>query len=121
MNATLTGEVFSAMAENAKNRRVEKTNLKKACKDFESIFLHYILKSARNTLPENKLLDRTHESKMYTSMMDEKLAVSIARGKGTGLADMLYSELSASLGSSADGRNFSEDQHEPIRNHIGVL
>lgn len=115
LNATLAAEFPTATVQNSPKSEIQDANLKKACSDFESIFLQYILKSARNTLPGNELFDRTHESKMYKSMMDEKLAVTVARGKGTGLADMLYGELSVTLDSSVKYGNFSEELREPIK------
>jgi len=67
--------------------------LRRACSEFESIFLHYILKSARRSLPENGLFDKTNESKIYQSMLDEQMALSIALGRGLGLGDLLYEAL----------------------------
>ena len=103
MNVMMANEFPVTKARRPVNGPGQEAQLKKACRDFESIFLNYILKSARNALPENQLFENTSESKMYKSMMDEKLAVSMARGKGAGLAPILYEELSESLPSS--GRN----------------
>lgn len=67
--------------------------LRRACAEFESIFLHYLLKSARKGLPGNGLFDKTNESKIYQSMLDEQMALSIALGRGLGLGDVLYDSL----------------------------
>ncbi|NVM56562.1 MAG: rod-binding protein [Desulfobacterales bacterium] len=67
--------------------------LRKACADFESIFVYYILKSARNALPQKGLFDNTHESKIYKSMMDQEIARTMARGRGLGLGELLYKQL----------------------------
>lgn len=110
MNAMMVNDIPVTRAQRPVNAPAQEAQLKRACRDFESIFLNYILKSARNTLPENNLFENTHESKMYKSMMDEKLAVSVARGKGAGLAPMLYEELSESLPSSdTDGTSAKSD------------
>jgi flagellar protein FlgJ len=67
--------------------------LRRVCADFESIFMHYILKSARRGLPENGVFDKTYESKIYKSMVDEQMALSVARGRGMGLGQLLYEQL----------------------------
>ena len=67
--------------------------LRQACADFESIFIYFILKSARKSIPENGLLESSHESKIYKSMLDEQMAQSVAKGGGMGLGQLLYEEL----------------------------
>jgi len=67
--------------------------LKRACTEFESIFITYMLKSMRNTLPEDGLFGKTNEAKIVKSMFDEKLAIAIARGGGIGLGSILFEEL----------------------------
>jgi flagellar protein FlgJ len=67
--------------------------LKKACADFESIFIHYILKSARNSLPQNGLFDNAQEQKVYKSMADQAMSENIAKGRGMGLGKLLYNQL----------------------------
>jgi len=98
MNAMMIDEIPVGTVHSPRDKAAHDAKLKKACSDFESIFLQYLLKSARNTLPENNLFENTHESKMYKSMMDEKLAVSVSRGRGTGLAKLLYEDLAQSSG-----------------------
>lgn len=67
--------------------------LKQACADFESIFIYYVLKSMRNSLPQNGLLDNSQEQKVYKSMADQAMSENIARGRGLGLGELLYSQL----------------------------
>ncbi len=72
---------------------IEKARLRKVCADFESIFVHYILKSARKAIPQSGIFNSSHESKIYRSMMDERMAQAAARGRGMGLGQMLYEQL----------------------------
>jgi len=65
--------------------------LKKACRDFESIFVHTLLKSMRQSLPKPETLSLSRE--IYTSVGDLELARSIAHGRGTGLGDLLFKQL----------------------------
>ena len=74
--------------------RIEDMKLKKACQDFESIFLFHLLKAMRSTVPKDGLLEDDLGSDIYTSMMDEELAKKMSSGKGIGISDMLYKEFS---------------------------
>lgn len=85
MHAQAPGISGGADAKDKKLRRV--------CADFESIFMHYILKTARSALPEDGLFDKTCESKIYKSIVDEQMALSVARGRGMGLGQLLYEQL----------------------------
>jgi len=86
--------------------------LRQACADFESIFVNYVLRSARKTLPQQGLFHDTHEGKIYESMMDEQMARSVTRGRGLGLGELLYEQL------EKHGRHdtpFSDSGFHPIR------
>lgn len=73
--------------------KVDLVKLKKACAEFESIFINYMLKTMRTTGDENSLLGSSNESQIMNSMFDENLARGIAQGGGIGLADILYNHL----------------------------
>lgn len=70
-----------------------KHRLERACEEFESIFISYILKSAGSASAENGLFGKRNEGKIIRSMFDENLAHGIARGGGIGLATMLFEQL----------------------------
>jgi flagellar protein FlgJ len=72
--------------------RAKLETLRKACKDFESILVHMLLKNMRATLPRSKGAGMQEE--IYTSIGDLELARSVAHGRGLGLGDMLFRELS---------------------------
>ena len=68
--------------------------LKKACKDFEAIILQQLLSAMRKSVPKGGLLESGFSQDMYQSMYDENLAQEMANGKGIGLADTLFRQLS---------------------------
>lgn len=72
----------------------KENDLKKACTDFEAIILKQLLTAMRNTVPKGGLMDGGYAQEMYQSMYDEGLANDMASGKGIGLADALYKQLS---------------------------
>jgi flagellar protein FlgJ len=74
----------------------ELQGLKKACRDFESIFVYTLLKTMRASLPKSEGDDTRRE--MYTSIGDLELARSIAHGRGLGLGDLLFEELRQKVG-----------------------
>jgi flagellar protein FlgJ len=72
---------------------IKEEKLKKACADFESIFIDYMLKTMRRTIPQsgtNKFAGKD----IYSTMIDRKVAENLAkRGGGIGLQEMLLRQL----------------------------
>ncbi|RLB12729.1 MAG: flagellar biosynthesis protein FlgJ [Deltaproteobacteria bacterium] len=79
------------------NLGVERQKLKEACKRFEAIFIEYMLRAMRRSVPKAGLFERENAEKIYTSMFDQKLAEKISESQGIGISDMLYKELSKML------------------------
>ncbi len=71
----------------------QKDELKQTCAEFESLFLNYLLKSMRSSVPEGGFVDQSEESKMFKSMLDEKLADEISANGGLGLGEIIYQRL----------------------------
>ena len=68
--------------------------LKKACQDFESIFVYHLLKSMRSTVPDGDgLMGKGMGGDIYRDMFDQEVAKKISEGKGIGLAQRLYRDL----------------------------
>jgi flagellar protein FlgJ len=86
--------------------------LRQACADFESIFVNYVLRSARKALPQGGLFGDTHEAKIYKPMMDEQMAWAVTRGRGLGLGELLYEQLEKH---GNHHLTFSDSAFDPIR------
>ena len=69
--------------------------LQKACKDFEAILIANMLKEMRKSIPKTGFLDSGYGSDIYRSMMDQKIAETIANDndKGLGIGAILYKQL----------------------------
>lgn len=87
----LTNDATS-VAEQGKNAKKD-AELKKACADFESVFMQKMLEGMRKTIPKSGLLDGGMQEEIYTSMFDEELSKLVANGKGMGLGDMMYKQM----------------------------
>ncbi|MDA8138550.1 MAG: rod-binding protein [Desulfobacteraceae bacterium] len=69
--------------------------LLKACQDFEAIFVQQMMQQMRQTVPQNGLFSGGRAEEIYTSMMDDELSKTFAQGRGLGLSEMLYRQLSS--------------------------
>jgi peptidoglycan hydrolase FlgJ len=72
---------------------VKDERLKKACADFESIFIYYMFKTMRKTVPESGLLNKISGKDTYEMMMDQKVAEELAGKGGMGLQKMLFNQV----------------------------
>lgn len=72
---------------------ITQERLKKACADFESIFISYMLKTMRSATPKSGLNEFPGKD-VYTMLLDQKVSEDIARrGGGMGIQKMLLHQL----------------------------
>jgi flagellar protein FlgJ len=69
--------------------------LKRACEDFEAIFVQYLFKSMRQSV--DRVTDDSEGStrELHESMLDEAVAAELSRSGGLGLGKLLYEQLCA--------------------------
>lgn len=68
-----------------------KAGIQKAAKDFEAMFLNIVLKSMRDTVPQDGMFD-SEQTRFFTTMLDQQMAQDLA-SKGTlGFARMLQEQ-----------------------------
>lgn len=70
--------------------------LKKAAKDLESVFLNDMFKEMEKTIDRSSS-GSVIGSEMYRSMFYENIAKEISKGKGIGIADMIYKQMTAQM------------------------
>ena len=72
--------------------------LKEVAQQFESMFVNMMLKSMRsaNAVFEEGNFLHSQESKFFRDMHDQQMALTLSQGKGVGIADVLYRQLSRS-------------------------
>ena len=74
----------------------DKAKLRKACQDFEAVFIGQIWKQMRSSVPSEGML-HSKEEQSYLSMFDQEMSIKMARSGGIGLSDLLYDNLSQRL------------------------
>lgn len=82
-----------------KGRENESEALREVSRQYESMFVRMMLKSMRdaNAVFEEGNPLSSNESKFYRDMFDDQLALSLSKGRGMGLADSIYRQLSEQL------------------------
>mgnify|MGYP001619888151 CR=1 FL=1 len=74
-------------------KEADEKKLKKLTADFESVFLYYVLKTMRDTVPKSGFIDGKNGEEIYRSMMDQEVAKSMADKRESGISDMLFKQL----------------------------
>ncbi|WP_434515345.1 flagellar assembly peptidoglycan hydrolase FlgJ [Dechloromonas sp. ARDL1] len=77
--------------------------LKAAAQQFETMFLQMVMKSMRDTVPDDGMLN-SEQSKFYTSLLDQQMAQNLSSsGKGVGFAKLIEQQLGRTMvGASSD-------------------
>ena len=74
--------------------------LKAAAEQFEAMFLQQVMKSMRDTVPQDGLLN-SDSSRFYTGLLDQQMAQNMASsGKGIGFARLIEQQLGKNLAAS---------------------
>ncbi len=97
------GKNTTAKTDNFKNKLDEAMKnkddeaLKKVCKEFETYFVNNMLKSMRQTLSGDTLIDKSKGEETFTDMLDEEYSKTAAEVGGIGIAKMLYQQLKRNI------------------------
>lgn len=71
--------------------------LKAAAQQFETLFLQMVMKSMRDTVPQDGLLN-SDQSRFYTGMLDQQMAQNLSTsGKGVGFARLIEQQLGRNI------------------------
>ena len=76
-----------------------RANAQEVSKEFEAVFIDFLLKSMRRATPRSELFS-SETSRTYEAMFDQEIARQIAMGDGIGLARAI------------EGQLFSDDRHK---------
>jgi murein DD-endopeptidase MepM/ murein hydrolase activator NlpD len=81
------------MLRETKPKADEDEKLRKACKEFESVFTYELLKSMRRTVEKCDLFHGGQGEEMYESLLDQELSKTMAGVGARSLANILYLQL----------------------------
>ena len=93
---SLDVQSVDALRRTARNSPQE--GLRQASRQFEALFMGMMLKSMRDATPSEGMLS-SEAGKTYTGMLDQQLTQKLS-GRGLGLAEAMYAQLSKNLGAT---------------------
>ena len=67
--------------------------LRKAAKDFEAVFLYQVLKQMRNTIHKEEMFHGGTGEDLFSDMMDEEIARTMASRGSSGIGEAIYQQL----------------------------
>ena len=67
--------------------------IKEASFELEALFINYLLKEMRATIPKSGFISGGKAEEIYTSMLDSQLAKEMASRGGIGLSSLLRNQL----------------------------
>lgn len=86
----IDSNALNGLKRSAQNESPE--SIRAAAKQFEAVLMNMMLKSMRDTVPQDGPMD-SEQSKMFMGMLDQQLSTHLSQ-KGLGLADVLTKQLS---------------------------
>lgn len=96
-----------------------KGGLKAAAQQFETMFLQQVIKSMRDTVPQDGLMN-SDQSRFYTSLLDQQMAQNMSTsGKGVGFARLIEQQLGRTL--AAAENNASTDAANPAGKSLPLV
>ncbi|MCU0595894.1 MAG: rod-binding protein [Desulfobacterota bacterium] len=78
--------------------------LREVCAEFEAVFLNHLLKTMRSSMAGGGLLGKSHQGEVMGSLLDEKIAMDMAKKRGIGMGDLLFEKLRKSYSASDSGK-----------------
>ncbi|MDR1995062.1 flagellar assembly peptidoglycan hydrolase FlgJ [Azonexus sp.] len=95
-------DVQSAQDLRGQFARNPQEGLKAAAQQFEQMFLQMVMKSMRDTVPQDGPLN-SDQTRFYTSLLDQQMAHDLAtRGNGVGFARLIEQQLGRTVATGKD-------------------
>jgi peptidoglycan hydrolase FlgJ len=89
----MRGEVTPLSAPKSGVSGIDKEKLKKACTEFESLFINQLLQFMRKTVPSSKPGVLGSGKDVYQSLFDQELSKSMAKRGGLKIGEMVYKQM----------------------------
>tara|TARA_Y100000588_G_scaffold231786_1_gene245516 strand:+ start:374 stop:820 length:447 start_codon:yes stop_codon:yes gene_type:complete len=103
---------FSDALDKAKDEG-DDDKLKEVSQQFEAFFINQIFKSMRNSAQWGEgLIEKSHARSTYESMHDERLADEISTGRGIGISDLIYKQMSKRYDIGSEAVKVDDDKKD---------
>jgi peptidoglycan hydrolase FlgJ len=93
INTTVNASKTLSPTIESRGKKLDGEKLKKACTDFEALFMAQVLKSMRQTIPQTGFLGKGLGSDIYQGFMDQELSQKLSQSKGLGLGKVIYRQM----------------------------
>lgn len=87
---------FQKKLEAAMNSK-DKEELKKVSQEIEAIFLNMMFSQMNSSILKSDLIEKAPGHEIWESMFNEKVADEASKGKGIGLAELIYQQISKNI------------------------
>lgn len=84
--------------------------VEKTASDFEAVFLTFLLRELRKSIPKSSLLGEDAGRDIYEEMMDGALAEEIVKHRGIGLKEMLVKALDRASGEPRGDHSYGSEE-----------
>jgi flagellar protein FlgJ len=71
-------------------KKIDETKLKKACEDFEALFINQLLQSMRRTVMKSKFLEDAPGKEVFQSLFDREISKKMAQKGALGVGKIIY-------------------------------
>ncbi|MGA0163684.1 MAG: rod-binding protein [Bdellovibrionota bacterium] len=81
--------------------------LRKAAKEFESLFMNMVVQKMRESVPDSGLFDESGSQKVkfFEAMLDEEYSKISASKSNGGIGDLIYKQLSRQMAKSGGAQD----------------
>ncbi|MEZ7891659.1 MAG: rod-binding protein [Candidatus Wallbacteria bacterium] len=95
--ADFNGRINKITTDKSLSRDEKLEKLKDAAKDFESIFVHSLIKTMRSSVPKDGLISGGNAENIYQDMLDEQYSKIIVKRADMGIAKNIYEQFSKTV------------------------
>jgi flagellar protein FlgJ len=99
---SMTGKLQQMQEQALKARNTSGTKgsaylaqIKKVSQEFESIFIGYMMKEMRKTVPDDPLMGNSPAKDIFDGMHDDAVSKELSKAGGIGLSTMIYKQLAS--------------------------
>lgn len=108
-NIALKSDSTKNINSNNQLSKKQLDKLKKACADFEAIFYHLMLQSARKSIGNDGIVKHSRAEEIFTDMMDSEVSKQIAYRSENGIKDMLFNYFTNSMDTNIKSKDIKID------------